>query len=138
MRIFVDTNILVDLVCSREPFLQEAQRLFTECVAGNIDLVVSALSFVNTVYIGKKYGFVDIREKLYQISKIVDVVDLKGKTVVEALNGTWKDYEDAVQCKSAITICTDCIVTRNKKDFTEADIPVYTVAELLKLLNNVV
>lgn len=135
MRIFVDTNILVDLVCSREPFLQDAQMLFAECVAGNIELAVSALSFVNTVYIGKKYGFVDIREKLYQISRFVDVVDLKGRTAVEALNGTWRDYEDAVQCKSAMNISADFIVTRNKKDFTEADIPVYTVAEILKLLN---
>lgn len=41
MRIFVDTNILVDLVCSREPFWEKAQMLFAECVAGNIDLAVS-------------------------------------------------------------------------------------------------
>ena len=134
MRAYVHTNILVDLVCSHEPFLQAAQRLFAECVVGNIDLSVSALSFVNTVYIGRKYGYTDIKEKLYQLSQFLDVVDLKGKTVIEALNSSWKDYEDAVQSGSAMNVCADCIVTRNKKDFSGAVILVYTVDELFESL----
>ncbi|MDO5526916.1 MAG: PIN domain-containing protein [Prevotella sp.] len=134
MKAFLDTNILVDLVCSREPFLQDAQNLFAECVSGRLNLCVSALSFVNTVYIGRKYGFVDIREKLFKISQIIDVVDLKGNTVVWALDCGWKDYEDAVQFGNATSTFSDCIVTRNKKDFSASDLPVYTVKELLELL----
>lgn len=86
-------------------------------------------------YIGRKYGFIDIREKLYQISQFIDVVDLKGNTVIWALTCSWKDYEDAVQFKNAINTFADCIVTRNKKDFSESDLPVYTVKELLESLS---
>lgn len=77
----------------------------------------------------------ELREKLYEISKFVDVVDLKGMTVVEALNGEWKDYEDAVQFGNARTVYADYIVTRNKKDFALSDIPVYTVEEILEKIN---
>lgn len=51
MRAYVDTNILVDLVLSRQEFLPNAQRVFAIGYAGEAQLVVSALSFVNTVYL---------------------------------------------------------------------------------------
>ena len=57
MRAYVDTNILVDLVLSRQEFLPDAQRVFAIGYAGEAQLVVSALSFVNTVYLGRKYKF---------------------------------------------------------------------------------
>lgn len=134
MRAYLDTNVLVDLVCSREPFLKNVQKLMADCVVGKIDLCISALSIVNTIYIGRKYGYGDLRKQLYQISKFVDVVDLKGMTVTEALNSDWKDYEDAVQYGNAMDVYADCIVTRNKKDFTLSTIPVYTVEELLETI----
>lgn len=57
MRVYIDTNILVDLVLARKDFLSDAQRLFALGYANEIQLLVSALSFVNTLYIGKKYKF---------------------------------------------------------------------------------
>lgn len=57
MKAFLDTNILIDLVCSRDPFLQDAQNLFAECVTGRLDLCVSALSFVNTILYRQEIWF---------------------------------------------------------------------------------
>ena len=54
MRVYIDTNILVDLVLSRQEFLPDAQRVFALGYAGEAQLMVSALSFINTVYLGKK------------------------------------------------------------------------------------
>ena len=53
MRAYIDTNILVDLILARQEFLSEAQRVFALGYAGEVQLTVSALSFVNTVYLGK-------------------------------------------------------------------------------------
>ena len=64
MRVYLDTNILVDLVLSRQEFLPDAQRIFALGYAGEIQLMVSALSFVNTVYLGKKYKLILL---LYQL-----------------------------------------------------------------------
>ena len=56
-RLFLDTNILVDLICHREPFFQEAKRLFALAYMNKVCIGISALSYINTVYIAKKYGF---------------------------------------------------------------------------------
>ncbi|MBR4307156.1 MAG: hypothetical protein IKT83_04085, partial [Bacteroidaceae bacterium] len=62
--LFLDTNIFVDLVCHREPFVQEAKRIFALAYIGRISVGICALSYVNTVYIAKKYG--------YKIDEIVE------------------------------------------------------------------
>lgn len=133
MKVYVDTNILIDLICSREPFLKPAQSLFYQGCIGNCTLIMSALSFVNTMYIGRKYKFspVELAEKLNGVAQIARIVDLKAYTVQWALSCDWNDYEDATQFKSAALESADCIVTRNKKDFSLSSLPVYSVEELL-------
>ena len=134
MTVFVDTNILLDLLCEREPFVQNARMLFAYGYAGRISLVLSSLSLINAVYISKKYGYVDARERLADITEFVRVVDLYEDVARGALACDWKDYEDAVQYMSAIKVKADCIVTRNKKDFRKSIIPVYTIDEFMSLM----
>ena len=138
MRAYVDTNILVDLVLSRQDFLPDAQRVFAIGYAGEAQLVVSALSFVNTVYLGRKYKFPmdDVLSKLRMIADFVDVADLSGQNVVDMLNSGWRDYEDATQHRSAIDEQADCIVTRNKKDFKASTLPVLTPLEFFNRIDS--
>ena len=134
MTVFVDTNILIDLLCERESFVQSARMLFAYGYSGRLTLVLSSLSLVNAVYIARKYGYVDVRERLDDITEFVEVVDLRKEVAKRALTFEWKDYEDAVQYMSAIKENADCIVTRNKKDFWKSVIPVYTIEELMSLM----
>ena len=138
MRAYVDTNILVDLVLSRQEFLPDAQRVFAIGYAGEAQLVVSALSFVNTVYLGLKYKFPmdDVLSKLRMIADFVDVADLSGQNVIDMLNSGWRDYEDATQHRSAIDEQADCIVTRNKKDFKASTLPVLTPLEFFNRIDS--
>lgn len=131
MKAYVDTNIHVDLVLSREEWLSDAQRIFALGYAGEVQLVVSALSFVNTVYLARKYKYpIDsVYNTLRLIANFVEVADLRGMNVVDMLSSDWKDYEDATQYRSAIDVDADCIVTRNKKDFQKSTIPVLTTTE---------
>ena len=133
MRAYVDTNILVDLVLSRQEFLPDAQRVFALGYAGEVELMVSALSFVNTIYLARKYKFPseEVLSKLRMIADFVDVVDLRGQNVVDMLDSGWKDYEDATQHRSAVEEQADCIVTRNKKDYKASTIEVLTSAEFV-------
>ena len=134
MTVFVDTNILIDLLCERESFVQSARMLFAYGYSGRLTLVLSSLSLVNAVYIARKYGYVDVRERLDDITEFVEVVDLRKEVAKRALTCEWKDYEDAVQYMSAIKENADCIVTRNKKNFGKSVIPVYTIEELMSLM----
>ena len=138
MRAYVDTNILVDLVLSRQEFLPNAQRVFAIGYAGEVQLVVSALSFVNTVYLGRKYKYPmdDVLSKLRMIADFVDVADLSGQNVVDMLTSGWRDYEDATQYRSAIDEQADCIVTRNKKDFKAGTLPVLSPVEFFNKIDS--
>ena len=131
MRAYIDTNILVDLVLARQEFLPNAQRVFALGYAGEVQLVVSALSFVNTIYLGRKYKYPmdEVYAKLRLIADFVDVADLSGQNVIDMLNSGWKDYEDATQHRSAVDEQADCIVTRNKKDYKASTIEVLTPSE---------
>ncbi|MBD9018318.1 MAG: twitching motility protein PilT [Coprococcus comes] len=60
---------------------------------------------------------------------------MKGRTVIEMLSSDWKDYEDATQNQTAIIANAECIVTRNKKDFTASTLPVYTIKELFDTIS---
>lgn len=138
MRAYIDTNILVDLVLARQEFLPDAQRVFALGYAGEVQLIVSALSFVNTIYLGRKYKYPmdEVYTKLRLIADFVDVADLSGQNVVEMLCSGWKDYEDATQYRSAVDELADCIVTRNKKDYKASTIEVVTPSEFFTRMNS--
>lgn len=134
MKVFLDTNILIDFVCKRQPFYNDAKRVFALGNIGQIDILLSALSIVNTMYIGKKYELVVVRQRIKSILPFVSVMDLPSAIVIMALDSDWKDYEDYVQNQSALESYADCIITRNKKDFKQSSVPVYTVEEFMSLL----
>ena len=134
MKVFVDTNVLVDYICKREPFFVPAKSLFALCLLGKIEIVISSLSVVNAIYIGRKYKSVELKQKLKGLSQIVSFVDLSTSAVLESLDTTWKDYEDALQNTTALAVGADSIVTRNKKDFEDTSLTVYTPDELLEIL----
>ena len=138
MRAYIDTNILVDLVLSRQEFLPDAQRVFALGYSGEAQLMVSALSFVNTVYLGRKYKYPmdEVYTKLRMIADFVDVADLRGGNVIDMLSSGWKDYEDATQHRSAIDEQADCIFTRNKKDFKASTIEVLTPVEFFDRIDS--
>lgn len=136
MKVYVDTNVLIDFVCRRSPFAEDAKRLFALGYIGEHELMASALSFVNAMYVAHKYGHDEVKSYLKQVASFIDVMDLQGQVVVDMLSTDWADYEDATQHATALKADADCIVTRNKKDFTKSPLPTYTPTELLELLNN--
>lgn len=131
MKVFVDTDVLVDFVCRRENHYDDAKSLFALGYAGTFSLMVSAISIAQAVNIAQKYGYTDIRNSLFKLTNFVTIVELKPRSVVWALTSRWTDYEDAVQYNCAQVAEADCIVTRRKDSFAQSAIPVLSVSELL-------
>lgn len=136
MRVFVDTNILIDFVCNRQGFSEAAERLFAYGCVGKVKLMTSALSYVTVMYVARKYGYQKVKESLLSVSKFVEVLDLSATIVIGALSSDWVDYEDATQNRTAVEAMADCIVTRNKKDFKKSVLPVYNTTEWLDIFEN--
>jgi predicted nucleic acid-binding protein len=133
-RLFVDTNIVIDLFAKREPFYAEAATLFSLADTKKLFLSVSALTFANANYIllqSKKQD--EAKLILRKLKLIVSVISLNEKIVGLSLNDNdFKDYEDALQYYSAIENGDEAIITRNLKDFRKSKLPVMTAAQFLK------
>ena len=71
MKVFVDTNILIDYVCRREPFFLHAKAIFAFGYLGKSQIAVSALSIVNSIYIGRRHichiCFTDLKYRLERL-----------------------------------------------------------------------
>ena len=128
-KVFLDTNIVADLFLKREPFCQNSLKLFALGCHKKITLYVSSLSYATLAYLCrkmKKEERVLLFEKLRSLT-VTTTVDRQ--TVDMALVSGFDDLEDAMQYYSAISSKVDVVLTRNKKDFVEANVPVMTPDE---------
>jgi len=132
--IFIDTNIVIDLLGKREPFYEEAAKLFSLADRGKVKLYVSSLTFVNTNYILTKLkNAKEARVILLKFKILVVVLELNDKIIELSLNDDeFNDFEDGLQYYTAVENQSDIIITRNLKDFKRSKIPVMTAGQYLK------
>jgi predicted nucleic acid-binding protein len=132
-KVFVDTDIILDLLAMREPHYQFSARLFSMADEGELKLYVSSLSFSNLNYIlSKQFSAVQARKKLLTFKTLVTVLSVSEKSVDLALNSDFNDFEDALQYFTALEFKISTLLTRNLKDFKKADISVLTAEQYLK------
>lgn len=132
-QLFVDTNIVLDLLAQRAEFFQEAQELFTRADMNKVELTISALTFANTHYILSKHlKLEETRKILNKFKVLVNVAPIDDKIIELALASDFKDFEDAIQYYSALESKAQIIITRNKKDFKYAKIPIMTAKEYIR------
>ena len=132
MKVLIDTNIILDVLCKRPAFYEDSAKIFKLCEVKKISGVISALSIPNIMYILRKELDADkTREILDSLMLIFSVVDLKADDLKKAADMRFKDYEDAIQSACATRIKANYIVTRNMKDFSESKVTAIKPAELL-------
>jgi predicted nucleic acid-binding protein len=133
--IFLDTNIVLDLLAYRMPFYTEAAKLFSLADKKQLKLSISALCIADSNYIlSKQHPEMEVRKVLRNFKVLVNVLPLDDKISELALNSDFKDFEDAIQYFTAIENGQDLIITRNQQDFKESKIPVMTAGEFIKTL----
>jgi predicted nucleic acid-binding protein len=131
--IFVDTNIIIDLLAKRDLFYKDAQALFTLSDKKEIQLCISSLSFANAYYsIVKHHKDIDAKKYLAKFKVLVKVLPLEDKAIELALASNFNDFEDGLQYFIAMDNESDIIITRNKKDFKNAKIPIMTAGEYIR------
>jgi predicted nucleic acid-binding protein len=134
--IFLDTNILVDIVANRFPFSKNAISIFDYCQRHKVKMYSSSHSIAAMYYIGKKV--VDEKELRSIIEDLLDTISIIAVTesiLKKSLKSNHKDFEDAIQITSAQSINSmDCIITRDIKDFKFSEINVFTPDEFLNTL----
>lgn len=132
VRLFFDTNIILDLLAHRDPYFESVAKLVTLADQGEIIIVASALSYSTLNYLLSKYENAEIaQDKLRKFRIISEVSDLDDTIIDKGLNSNFRDFEDALQYFCAVKSGCDILITRNSKDFKESKIPVMTTEEFL-------
>ena len=132
-RLFIDTNIILDLLGERDLFYEAAAKLATLADKGKVTFVVSPISFATVNYFLSKFETSQIaREKLRKFKIITEICQLDEHIIDKGLNSSFKDFEDSLQYFSAVDSGCEIIITRNGKDFKNSLLPVMTANEFLK------
>ncbi|MBR1499941.1 MAG: PIN domain-containing protein [Bacteroidaceae bacterium] len=130
-RVFLDTNILLDLV-QRRQHLNEAATILQYAYEGKIEVAASTLSFANIAYILRKLPQELFYQLMSRLSEDIPMLPLTPTDMRNAIGNPVKDFEDMLQYQCALAAGCDVIVTNNKKDFHEfCRIPFLTAEEFL-------
>jgi predicted nucleic acid-binding protein len=133
-KLFVDTNIVIDLLSRRDPFYKEAAELFSLADKKLVELTVSSLTIANTSYaLLRQMDPIKAKSVLRKLRLILKIMPLDDKIVGLALNDdTFSDFEDGLQYFTAIENGQDLIITRNLKDFKSSKLPAMTAKQFIE------
>lgn len=126
MKVLIDTNIVLDFLCKREDFYNDANIIFQHCFS-DVDGLIAGHTVSNLFYIlQNRYDFSleECRNKIRNLCTLLDIADINKEVILSALdNETFSDLEDSLQNECAITTGVDYIITRNLDDFKDSAIP---------------
>jgi len=133
-KVFVDTDIVLDLLAKREPHYSYAAELFSLADNNKLVIYVSSLSFAKLNYIlSKQQSAIAAKKLLQKFKTLVTVLAITGKVVELALASEFKDFEDALQHYCAMEESLSVIITRNTRDYKYSSLTLMTAEEFLKI-----
>jgi len=136
VRVLFDTNVVLDHLLGREPFVDPAERLLSLVDAGVIEGVLCSTTVTTIHYLaGKAVGPSMASEYIRELLEIFSIARVDREILRAALDAGFSDYEDAVLYGAARAAGARAIVTRNCKDFTRSTLPVFTPELLLAALH---
>lgn len=132
MKILIDSDVCLDFITGRQPYFNDAKRLFWEVEKEVLHGVISPESFSNMYYVLCRFHPpAKVIRQLKTLRSIISVGMLAGTVIDQALDSGWNDFEDAIQHFCAVEAGCDAIVTRNTRDFGKSELPVKTPSEIL-------
>ncbi len=139
-KVFVDTDVILDLLLEREPFKEAAYELFRRIELKKIKgytspLVMANLHYILTKILGKSKSIQLLRNLL----QILSITKIDSDTILQAFaEEKLKDLEDLIQLYSALDWEIDILTTRNIKDYPEKDgIRVVMPGQLISMIDAV-
>ena len=135
-KILIDTDVILDFFFDRKPFSEEASSILNLCEKGEIKGFITSIMLSNIYYLLRKTAKHEkVIENLKILMSFIDVIVTDKKTVIDALNSDFKDFEDAlqnfsVQNHNEIKV----IITRNIKDYKTSKLSIMTPETYLKTI----
>jgi predicted nucleic acid-binding protein len=133
-KIFVDSDIIMDLLAERDNFYTHAAELFTLAYKGKIEIFTTALVLSNVFYMLRKIkGNAESKRQLKDLRLLVNILPISENIVDMSLNSMITDFEDGLQYFTAKENDLLAIITRNGNDYKIKDIIIQTAEDYVKM-----
>ena len=139
MNALIDTCVVIDALQKREPFWQDAARVFHSAAVWRFKGFITAKALADTYYIMRRalHNDQQTRELLEKLLTLFHLLDTSATDCRQALASNLSDFEDALMAETAMRSGLDLIVTRNLKDYVKAPIEVLSPIAFLTRLERV-
>ena len=132
-KIFVDSDIVLDVLCKRVPHYEYAAKVFSLADMKKLTVYTTSLVVANVYYILRKaIGIEKSKEALRKLRLLVKIISVEEREVDLALNSSFSDFEDALQYYTAVKHSMETLLTRNIKDYKERDLIIQTPEQFIK------
>jgi len=133
-KIYIDTDVILDVVFERKPFFYSSQRILSLIEKNKFSGFTSSLILANCYYIISSNKNENIAAKtISKLRSILTILPFTDKEIGESLNSKVKDFEDGVQYFIALNNGLNTIITRNISDYKNVDINVFMPDDFLNL-----
>lgn len=129
----IDTNIVLDVMLARQPFVTDSSAVLATVEKSLCRGLLCAAAIPTIHYIARRE--IGTPQSLLRISELLSIFEIaivNRSVLVSAATRDFSDFEDAVLHESALQAHADCIVTRNLVDFRTSLIPVYSPAQFIQ------
>lgn len=131
-KVFVDTDVILDLLARRIPHFHFSAVLFTFAEMKKLELYTTPLILANTFYIlRKQLGNDSAKNAIRKLRILLHLIDSTESVIDKALNSEFSNFEDAIQYYTALEYQIPVILTRNIRDYKKASVIVQTPVSYL-------
>ncbi|WP_373530243.1 type II toxin-antitoxin system VapC family toxin [Nostoc sp.] len=135
MRILIDTNVVLDFLQEREPFVEDAARVFERIDAGEVQGFIAATTITNIYYIVRRAAGVKVaQDAIIQVLTDLHICPVNRIVLEQAIALNFRDFEDAVQYACGMAHGVDAVISRDVSGFVDALTPVMSPRELDRIL----
>lgn len=135
LRIFLDTNVLIDLFAQRKPYLEDAERLLVMREFGDAELWASAKSFTDIFYVlSKHFESSKIQLAFKECFSWLNVCSVDLNDLEVTTDQSWKDFEDCLINTGAEKVKADYLLSRDVSGFSSSKLDVYSPADFFAML----
>lgn len=132
MKVFLDTNVILDFYDSSRGHYMPAAIVFDLAFKKKIEIVVCAQSFITAFYLLRKhYNKEELYRSMRGLYKLCRVSPVDAGIIEKALSQEGCDFEDTCQYFSFKGTDADIILTRDRKGFEEFDVRHISAEEFL-------
>lgn len=134
MKLLLDTNVVLDVLLDRKPFVADSARVFAAVETGRLEGSLCATTITTLHYlVARTLGARAAAGHLAMLLELFRIAPVTEAVLKSALGSPGRDFEDLVLWESARAAGADGIVTRNPRDFPKSGLSIYVPADIVAM-----